>query len=239
MWVNNLYNSESESICNISCIQSHITFLILIPSYRHGVREAGVVDAGTKRLLGQAGLKQTQGLDHLLVEVLCRLVGHLKVQVVGIKPGSAEWQRCKPTLYPKQTVGHSCIRADVLMDSFFGIGTFPLDPSAWWWSWHWAGQRGWSLGPGMGALPPHRLCADSSRLGCPTWWMHWLHLSWSWQFKHHSSVPSVFFEMQHGAQTPKRYNLDSKKSWRGLLMQKCARNAVTALLSRVFFRRFI
>lgn len=117
----------------------------------------------------------------------------------------------------------------------FGITTFPLDPSAWWLSWHRAGQRGWSLGPGTGALPPHRLCADSSRLGCPTWWMHWLHLSGLWQFRHHSSVASVFFEMQHGAQTPLRYNLDSKKSWRGLLMQKYARDAVTALLSRVFF----
>lgn len=76
--------------CNISCIQSHIRFLILIRAYRHGVREAGVVDAGTKRLLGQAGLKQAQGLNHLLVEVLHRLVGHLKVQVVGIKPGGTE-----------------------------------------------------------------------------------------------------------------------------------------------------
>lgn len=67
----------------------------MVSADRHGVGEAGVVGTGTKRPLGQAGLKQLYRLHDFLMEVLCWLVGHLKVQVVRIKPGGKK-QRCEP-----------------------------------------------------------------------------------------------------------------------------------------------
>lgn len=56
----------------------------------HGVREAGAVDAESKRPLRYAGLEELHRLDHLLMEVLGRLVGHLEVQVVRVQPGDGK-----------------------------------------------------------------------------------------------------------------------------------------------------
>lgn len=53
--------------------------------HRHGVVDSRVVHAGARRVLCKAPLEQLQRLGHLLVEILCRLIGDSKVKVVRVE----------------------------------------------------------------------------------------------------------------------------------------------------------
>lgn len=55
-------------------------------THGHGVVERVVVDTGAQGGLQQTALKELQGLRHLLMEVLCRLIRDGEVQVVGVEP---------------------------------------------------------------------------------------------------------------------------------------------------------